>query len=46
MGVRNSVASGFAPWIVFWVVSSPSTWKWAAGHDGSAPTPTPIQEAP
>jgi hypothetical protein len=28
--VRNSVAMGFAPWIVFWVVSSPSTWKWAA----------------
>lgn len=28
--MRNSVAMGFAPWIVFWVVSSPSTWKWAA----------------
>jgi hypothetical protein len=21
---------GFAPWIVFWVVSSPSSWEWAA----------------
>jgi hypothetical protein len=28
--VRNSIAAGFAPWIVFWVVSSPSTWQWAS----------------
>ncbi|MGD9987588.1 hypothetical protein [Pseudonocardia sp.] len=28
--MRNSVAAGFAPWIVFWVVSSPSTWEWAS----------------
>lgn len=21
---------GFAPWIIFWVVASPSTWEWAA----------------
>jgi hypothetical protein len=28
--VRSSVAVGFAPWIVFWVVSAPSTWGWAA----------------
>ncbi|GAA4836742.1 hypothetical protein GCM10023201_27070 [Actinomycetospora corticicola] len=28
--VRNNVAVGFAPWIVFWVISAPSTWKWAS----------------
>ncbi len=27
---HGSVISGFLPWIVFWVVSGPSTWKWAA----------------
>jgi hypothetical protein len=24
------VLAGFLPWIIFWVVASPSTWKWAA----------------
>jgi len=24
------VLAGFIPWIIFWVVASPSTWKWAA----------------
>lgn len=28
--MRSSVATGFAPWIIFWVVASPSTWEWAA----------------
>jgi hypothetical protein len=25
----NNPFVGFAPWIIFWVVSSPSTWEWA-----------------
>jgi hypothetical protein len=28
-GVGGAFA-GFLPWIIFWVVASPSTWKWAA----------------
>jgi hypothetical protein len=24
------VVAGFLPWIIFWVVSGPSTWEWAA----------------
>jgi hypothetical protein len=26
---RSSPLAGFAPWIIFWVVASPSTWNWA-----------------
>jgi hypothetical protein len=26
----NNPFVGFAPWIIFWVVCSPSTWEWAA----------------
>jgi hypothetical protein len=25
----NNPFVGFAPWIIFWVVASPSTWEWA-----------------
>src|SRR6187455_2860605 len=28
--VTGAVLAGFLPWIIFWVVASPSTWKWAA----------------
>ena len=29
-GGGGGVLAGFLPWIIFWVVASPSTWKWAA----------------
>ena len=29
-GGGAGVLAGFLPWIIFWVVASPSTWKWAA----------------
>jgi hypothetical protein len=28
-GRVNNPFVGFVPWIIFWVVSSPSTWEWA-----------------
>jgi hypothetical protein len=28
-GSVNNPFVGFVPWIIFWVVSSPSTWEWA-----------------
>lgn len=30
VGGGSNAFIGFVPWIIFWVVASPSTWEWAA----------------